>query len=129
MIYVSIVYIRQMHLTKILVLTAPICCYGFTPIRNIVTTQAFTSSLLNNINQEFISENNVINDIVHYHLHPELDVIYTSVFAVTLYLQYIFYIEKKNWEDIELYSVYRKRFNMLLMVLFIVFAKNIDNAI
>jgi hypothetical protein len=118
-----------MHLTKILVLTAPICSYGFTPIRNIVTGQAFTSSLLNNINQEFISENNVINDIVHYHLHPELDVIYTSVFAVTLYLQYIFYIEKKNWEDIELYSVYRKRFNMLLMVLFIVFAKNIDNAI
>jgi len=118
-----------MHLTKILVLTAPISCYGFTPIRNIVTGQAFTSSLLNNINQEFISENNVINDIVHYHLHPELDIIYTTAFLVTLYLQYSFYIEKKNWEDIELYNVYRKRFNMLLMVLFIVFAKNIDNAI
>jgi hypothetical protein len=105
--------------------------YGFdiTPIRSIVASQAFTSSLIRNINQEFISDTGVIKDIVQYHLHPELDIIYTGMFAVTLYLQYHMFINKNNWEDIELYNIQRRRFNMFLMVLFIIFVRNVDNAI
>ena len=105
--------------------------FGFdlTPVRSIVSSQAFTSSLLRNINQEFISDNAVVKDIVHYHLHPELDLIYTGMFGLTLYLQYSMYMNRSNWEDIDLYIIQRRRFNIFIMVIFVIFVRNVDNAI
>ena len=102
---------------------------GFTPIRNIITSQAFSSSLINGINEEFITDTSVVKDLFQYHLHVQADVLYTAVFVVTLYLQYQMFMEKKNWDDIDLYKIYRRRFNTLIMVFFIVFVRNIDNAI
>jgi len=118
-----------MHWLKLPLFLLPITTYGFTPnIRSIITTKAFESSLLNNINQEFISDSSVMNDIITYHLHPELDIFYSGVFCLTLYLQYNKY-NNTNWDTIELYKKNRQRFNMLLMILFIVLGRNIDNAI
>jgi hypothetical protein len=102
---------------------------GFTPIRNIITSQAFSSSLINGINEEFITDTGVVKDLFQYHLHVQADILYTAVFVVTLYLQYQMFMEKKNWDDIALYNIYRRRFNTLIMVFFIVFVRNIDNAI
>jgi hypothetical protein len=106
-----------------------IVCYGFTPIRNIITSQALTSSLLNSINEEFVTDTNVIKDLFQYHLHVQADILYTGLFVATAYLQYTMFIDKRNWDDIDLYQIYRRRFNMILTVLFIVFVRNIDNAI
>ena len=104
-------------------------CHGFTPVKNLVATKAFTESLLNNINQEFITDGSVAKDIFQYHLHPELDLFYTSVFIGSAYLQYNMMNNRKNWNNIELYKKSRRRFNSILMILFVLFVRNIDNAI
>jgi len=107
----------------------PSCrAFQFTPIRGLVTGQAFTSSLLQNINQEFITDDSVIQDIFEYHTHLQWDFVYTTLFGLTLYLQYNLNVNKTNWEHIPLYKVYRRRFNALLTILFIVLARNVQSA-
>lgn len=106
-----------------------VVCNAFTPVRNIITTQAFSSSLINNINQEFITDGGVMKDLLQYHYHIPADILYTSMFMATLYYQLSTLDDKKNWEDIALYKTYRRRFNMILMVMFVIFVRNIDNAI
>ena len=108
---------------------SPASAFQFTPIRTLVTSQALTSSLLQNINQEFITDNNVIQDIFEYHYHLQWDFIYTCIFGFTFYLQYNFNVNKTNWDDIELYILCRRRFNCFLMIMFIIFARNIQNAV
>jgi hypothetical protein len=119
------------QVAMVLVFGTHMVCIGFTltPVRNIITTQAFSSSLINNINQEFISDGSVMKDLFQYHYHIPADILYTSMFMATLYYQLSTLDDKKNWEDIALYQTYRRRFNMLLMFMFVVFVRNIDNAI
>jgi hypothetical protein len=104
-------------------------CHGFTPVKNLIATKAFTDSLLNNINQEIITDGSIAKDIFQYHLHPELDLFYSGVFVFSAYLQYNMFYNRKNWNDIELYKKSRRRFNSILMILFVLFVRNIDNAI
>ena len=119
----------KMLLFYLFAFIVPAFSFDVTPIRSIVASQAFTSSLLRNINQEFISDNGVVKDIIQYHLHPELDLIYTTMFALTLYLQYSMYMNRTNWEDIDLYIIQRRRFNLFIMIVFVIFVRNVDNAI
>jgi len=119
------------QVVMVLVFGTPLMCNGFTltPVRSIITSQAFSESLINNINQEFISDGSVMKDLFQYHYHIPADILYTSMFLATLYYQISTLDDKKNWEDIALYQTYRRRFNMLLMFMFVVFVRNIDNAI
>jgi len=104
-------------------------CYGFTtPIRTIITAQAFASSISNIVNEEFITDNGIIKDMFQNHQHMEADIIYTGLVASAIYIQYNYYLNK-NWENIELYKKNRKTFNMILLFLFIVLTRNIENAI
>ena len=115
----------------VLVFGSPLVCNGFnlTPVRGIITSQAFSSSLINNINQEFISDGGVVKDLFQYHLHIPADIIYTSLFIAAAYYQISTLDDRKIWEDIELYQRYRRRFNIILMFMFVVFVRNVDNAI
>jgi len=116
---------------KTMLAITPIAIQSFTltPVRSIITSQAFSSSLLNGINEEFISDTGIVKDLFQYHLHIPLDILCASVFVITFWYQISTMNERKNWEDIGLYNEYRRRFNMVLMFLFIVFVRNIDNAI
>jgi hypothetical protein len=109
----------------------PFLCNGFTitPIRNIITSHAFSSSVLKNINEEFITDTTVINDLLQYHSHIPLDILYTTLFVISIWYQFSTIDNRKNWEDIELYKDYRRKFNMILLFIFILFFRNIDNAI
>ena len=115
----------------VMIFGAPLLCNAFTltPVRNIITSQAFSSSLINGINEEFITDTGIVKDLFQYHLHVPLDILYTSIFIASLYYQISTFDDKKNWEDIALYKDYRRRFNMGLMFVFILFVRNIDNAI
>jgi hypothetical protein len=103
--------------------------FHITPIRSIIASQAFASSLLKNINQEFISDNTLFKDLLQYHSHINTDIAYTLLFAITLYTQYTFHIDNTGWEDIELFKNKRRKFNMILTILFVILVRNVDNAI
>lgn len=114
---------------QIVLFIIPTICYSFTPIRNIIATQAFTSSLIKSINQEIITDNSVIKDILYNHRHLAWDLFYTSIFALTLFSQYALFSDKTAWENIELYSSERKKFNIVLTIFVVIFARNVENAI
>lgn len=118
-------------LIMFLVFGSPLGCTAFTmtPLRTIITSQAFSSSLINNINQEFISDGGVVKDLFQYHYNIPADIIYTSLFIAAAYYQISTLDDRKIWEDIELYQRYRRRFNIILMFMFVVFVRNVDNAI
>jgi hypothetical protein len=118
-----------MHWLKLPLILLPITSYGFTPnVRSIVATKAFESSLLNNINQEFISDSSILNDMFTYHLHPQIDIFYICLFGYTMYLQYDKFNDT-NWNTIELYKKNRKVFNAILTILFFTLGRNVQNAI
>ena len=119
------------QVVMVLVFGSPLVCNGFilTPVRGIITSQAFSESLINNINQEFISDGGVMKDLFQYHYNIPADIIYTLFFMTTLYYQISTLDNKKIWDDIDLYQTYRRRFNMILMFMFVIFVRNIDNAI
>jgi hypothetical protein len=113
-------------------LASPSLNVGFvpTPLRSIITSRAFISSILNTINDDFITNTNTISDIFQDHMHIQTDLIYTSVFLVSVYLQIQMYnSRKKNWDNITLYKKYRRQFNMILLILFIILTRNVENAI
>ncbi len=118
----------SMFLLLVGVLVPSCRAFQLTPIRGLVTGQAFTSSLLKNINQEFITDDSVIQDIFEYHTHLQWDLVYTRLFGLTLYLQYNLNVNKTNWEHILLYTVYRRRFNAVLTILFILLTRNVQSA-
>ena len=104
-------------------------CQGFSPIRSLITYRAFTSSVLNTINEQFVTDNDIVQDVFQSHMHVGADILYTFILGGTVYLQWKFYMNKHTWEDIGLYSSIRRKSNSILLVLFIVFIKNVENAI
>jgi len=115
--------------------------YGFnirqSGLQNIIATRAFVTTLTEKINTEIISDNNLLNEIsnAQYSHHIE-NMFYVGMYTTILYSAIVYFtyskdtstqIEKLN--NIEMFSNTKKRFNMLLIVLILLFTKNIENAI
>jgi hypothetical protein len=115
--------------------------YGFnirqSGLQNIITTRAFLTTLTEKINTEIISDNNLLNEIsnTQYSHHIE-NMFYVGMYTTILYSAIVYFtyskdtstqIEKLN--NIEMFTNTKKRFNMLLIVLILLFTKNIENAI
>jgi len=94
-----------------------------------ISYRAFSSSVLNTINEQFIVDNDIISDLLQSHSHIASDILYSFILGFTLYLQVNFYVSKQSWEDIELYTSIRRKSNSILLILFVVFVKNVENAI
>jgi hypothetical protein len=115
--------------------------YGFnirqSGLQNIITTRALVTTLTEKINTEIISDNNLLNEIsnAQYSHHIE-NMFYVSIYTGILYSTIVYFtyskdasiqIEKLN--NIEMFSSTKKRMNMLLIILILLFTKNIENAI
>jgi len=115
--------------------------YGFnirqSGLQNIIATRAFVTTLTEKINTEIISDNNLLNEIsnAQYSHHIE-NMFYVAIYTGILYSAIVYFtyskdvstqIEKLN--NIEMFSIMKKRINMLLIILILLFTKNIENAI
>ena len=115
--------------------------YGFnirqSGLQNIIATRAFITTLTEKINTEIISDNNLLNEIsnAQYSHHIE-HMFYIAVYTGILYGTIVYFtynkdtaeqIEKLN--NIEMFSNMKKKMNMLLIILILLFTKNIENAI
>jgi len=114
--------------------------YGFnirqSGLQNIITTRAFLTTLTEKINTEIISDTNVVGELtnIQYSHHIEnmfCVAIYTTILYGTI-LYFTYYQDKEQIEklnNIEMFSIMKKRMNMLLIILILLFTKNIENAI
>lgn len=101
-----------------------------TPIRLIVSGEAFASSLVENFYREF-SENFVMTSVFKTRFHPELDLLYLALIGASFYVRYqnINSGGNSRWSTVPGYSKIHKCTNMLLLMLMLVLTKNIENAI
>jgi len=114
--------------------------YGFnirqSGLQNIITTRAFLTTLTEKINTEIISDTNVVGELtnIQYSHHIE-NMFCVAIYTTILYgaiLYFTYYQDKEQIEklnNIEMFSIMKKRMNMLLIILILLFTKNIENAI
>jgi hypothetical protein len=114
--------------------------YGFnirqSGLQNIITTRAFLTTLTEKINTEIISDTNVVGELtnIQYSHHIE-NMFCVAIYTTILYgaiMYFTYYQDKEQIEklnNIEMFSIMKKRMNMLLIILILLFTKNIENAI
>jgi len=105
--------------------------FGFLPtlpsIRAIVSAEAFTSSLIENIYREF-PENLIMTTMFKTRYHPEMDFIYLGILLACLYTR-IDSPSQNRWSSIPMYSMIQRRTNVILFTIMLILTKNIENAI
>lgn len=110
------------------------CVHGFippiSPIRFIVSAEALASSIIENLYRE-IPENFIMTSIFKTRFHPELDLFYLALIGLSIYTRYQQLNDPSadRWTSIPMYSKIHKITNTVLLVLMLVFTKNIENAI
>jgi|LauGreDrversion4_1035100.scaffolds.fasta_scaffold117454_1 predicted transcriptional regulator with HTH domain len=99
-------------------------------VRNIVSSQAVLSTVNSQVNNEVLNFNFATAEMSGFRYHPELELLYLGTAVISVYLQYKYfsYIENK-WKNVETYSSTQKITNKILLILMIVFTKNVENAI
>ena len=101
-----------------------------TPIKNIITTTAFASSLVNNVNHEIISNNLLFKDISLHEFHFESDIIYSGIVSSMVLVQYkILSPKEKKLKSIDLFNDVKRKSNIILIPILVILFRNIDNAI
>lgn len=100
------------------------------PIRFIVSAEAVGSSLVENLSRDF-PENIIMTTMFKTRFHPELDIVYLALIGLSIYsrLKLLDDPSASRWTSIPMYSKIHKNTNMVLLVLMLVFTKNIENAI
>jgi hypothetical protein len=99
-------------------------------VRNIVSSQAVLSTVNSQVSNEVLNFNFATAEMSGFRYHPELEVLYFVTAIVSAYLQYKYfsYIENK-WKKVDTFSVTQKMTNQILLILMILFTKNVENAI
>jgi hypothetical protein len=100
------------------------------PVRLLVSAEAFGSSLIENLYRE-VPENFIMTTMFKTRFHPELDIFYLALIGISIYsrLKNLEDPSASRWTSIPMYSKIHKKTNMVLLVLMLVFTKNIENAI
>lgn len=103
---------------------------GFHNLQTIVFTKAITNSITNRFSTEVINEDLIMNDLIHQNTHIE-----GSLFYLLLVITSIIYKSTSNDTSInklqkfEEFSKTQKRTRVYLLIIAIIFTRNIDNAI
>ena len=100
-----------------------------TPLRGMITSHAFGSSLLQTINEELITDDSIVKDIVTSKYQPQIIAAYTLLFGAAMYLQYYFLLRRSSWENIDQYRKDRRIFSSIMTIFFLLFVRNVENAI
>jgi hypothetical protein len=102
-------------------------------LRNILSTRAVFSTMVEKISSEIVSENVVINEINKIDYNHHIDIITVTMIAVCL-LSIVNNIynssqtQKEKLEKIEMFSKIQRRTSTFLFVFMLIFTKYIDSA-
>ena len=99
-------------------------------LQNIISTKAITSAIGERFNIEAYNENFIISDIVNHNTHIEADILYFIFITGSLFYRFNNKDNTiKKFEQLEGFSIIRRRTSKCLFILAIVFTRNIENAI
>lgn len=109
----------------------PRSLHGFrlNSLRTMLSTEAAVSSISNRVNSDIISENVLVDEFSKMEHHPSLNTaFYILITAASMYYQY----RRMTTVDTKLvrlkkFSRFRNKLDMFLLVLSIVFTKNVES--
>ena len=98
-------------------------------VRQIIITNAITSSIISTVNREIINSSNLLSDVSNGHIDYKTDIIYSSILILMFFLQYnILYNKEDKFKNIELFSNTKTKINVILFLFIVLFIKYIPNA-
>jgi hypothetical protein len=107
--------------------------YAFSPLQTMVSFEATASTIARSLNREMFSESIVLNAISSSH-YIGCDIISTGLLGFA-FINKIINVSDENinignkWKKITLYSQTQNNINNLILIIMIIFTKNIENAI
>jgi hypothetical protein len=119
-----------MFLRAILIISTGCIVRAFSPLQALVSLEATASTIAQNFNREMFSESLILNSISKSH-YIGSDIISSGLIGFALINRYSNknYEDESKWSKIAIYSKTRKLINNLLLIIMIIFTKNIENAI
>ena len=102
-------------------------------LRNILSTRAVFSTMVEKISSEIVSENVVVNEINKLDYNDHIDIITVTIIAVGLLsiasnAYNSSQIQTQKLERIEMFSRIQRTTSTFLFVFMLIFTKNIDSA-
>jgi hypothetical protein len=114
----------------ILMKTAALNPPNFFTLRNILSSRAVVSTVLNEVNTEFVNENVLLYELTNQTHKLTIDLFYGITFIASLYLQYKYFTSiEKRLSGTQMFSNIQDKTRAFLFIIMIVFTKNIQNAI
>lgn len=121
-----------MFLRAALFISAAGFVHSFSPLQALVSLEATASTISQNFNRELFSESLILNSISKSH-YIGSDIISSGLIGFALLNRY----SNKNYDDdestkwskIAIYSKTQKFINNLILIIMVIFTKNIENAI
>jgi len=103
---------------------------GFTPLQAMISIEAATSTVIKSLNHELVNEAVVLNAIVKSH-YIGSDIISTGLLGAAFFskIKSIDSPDNEKWQTIPLYNKTKKNISKIVLILMIIFTKNIENAI
>jgi len=103
---------------------------AFTPLQAMISFQATASSLAKSLNHEVVNEGAFLNAIIKSH-YITSDIISTGLLGAAFFskIKNMNATDREKWQTIPLYNQTKKNINKIVLILMIIFTKNIENAI
>lgn len=98
------------------------------PLKRIALSRAFTKTFVETMALNVVDQSTIIHELTcNCEDHPYLSI----YFASFLCFGYMFVIDKNNdkLKDVKFYSNIKKQIKQFLLIMFLIFGKNLENAI
>jgi len=106
-------------------------CYCFVtnnPLKKIIISRAFTKTIVETMAMNVVDQSSIIHEIsCSCDEHPYLSIYFVSFIC----FGYLFVIDnnKDKLENIKYYSDTKKQIKQFLLIIFLIFGKNLENAL
>ena len=119
-----------MYFVSTVLLISPVC--GFLPtfsqsLRNMVSQRAVLSTLAYRVGDELVNDNLLITDVTTYHSRLYFDMFCLTVVLLLFTQRQL--ISPAKLENIFEYREVRRATNAVLLIVFVIFTKNVDSAL
>lgn len=100
-------------------------------LQNIISSEAVMSSITNRLNTELVTGNTLFDEIDKFHYEPSPEIaFYALLMVTTFYYQYIRSTTIENkLHKFKKFNHIRNKTNMLLLIISIVFTKDVDSVL
>jgi hypothetical protein len=100
-----------------------------TQVQTILSSKAIVSGFMATVTEEFWSNNILFRELLLNHRYTSMDIVYLSLLVATLYNKTLLSGQSDKLKNLDFYAKVEKNTKVVLLVLMIIFNRNVENAI